>query len=139
MPPSSSIPPAAPGGAPPGEAEVIVDFLFERGLLFVSVRNLGGRPALKVSVSFDRPFRGLGGTREMTSLPLFANIEFLAPGREITTLVDTTAGYFARKEPTKLAATVSYRTPSGGRRQTKIAHDLAIYRDLAYVEGGTFA
>ncbi|MGH3130827.1 MAG: hypothetical protein ACRDNX_08425, partial [Gaiellaceae bacterium] len=77
--------------------EVIVDFEFERGLLYVALRNLGDRPALKVSCAFDKQFRGLGGEREMNALRLFRNVEFLAPGKEIRTLVDTSAAYFARK------------------------------------------
>ena len=119
-----------------GDLQVVVDFEFEQGLLFVSVRNLGDRPALKVSAEFDKPFRGLGGAREMNGLSLFRKIEFLAPGREIRTLLDSSAAYFARREPTVLTATVTYRTVEGQRRQTKVTHDLAIYRDLAYVPQG---
>ena len=57
----------------------------------------------------------------------------LAPGKEIRTLVDSSAAYFARKEPTKLEIAVTYRDEDGARRQATIAHDLGIYRDLAYV------
>jgi hypothetical protein len=122
------------------DLQVIVDFEFERGLLYVSVRNLGELPALDVTTSFDKPFRGLGGRREMNGLRLFKRIRFLAPGREIRTLVDTTSAYFARKEPSLLTATVTYRTAGGGRRTHAITHDLAIYRDLAYLpEGATDA
>jgi len=53
--------------------------------------------------------------------------------KEIRTLVDSSAAYFARKEPTKLEIAVTYRDEDGARRQATIAHDLGIYRDLAYV------
>ncbi len=69
----------------------------------------------------------------MNSLALFQNIEFLAPGREIRTLVDTTAAYFARREPTRLTATVSYQTVRGEPRRTTMEHDLGIYREIAYI------
>jgi hypothetical protein len=118
------------------EPEVIVDFDFEGGLLFVGVRNLGARPALEVSTRFDKPFRGLGGARKMNGLALFKRIEFLAPGKEIRTLLDSSAAYFAREEPTLLTATVSYRTAAGERRRYAITHDLSIYRELAYVPEG---
>jgi hypothetical protein len=121
---------------PERELDVVVDFEFERGLLFVCVRNLSDRPALKVSTDFDKPFRGLGGRREMNGMRLFRKIEFLAPGKEIRTLLDSSAAYFARDEPTLLTATVSYRTATGERRRSTITHDLAIYRDLAYVPEG---
>ena len=50
-----------------GRPEVIVEFLFDRGLLSVSVRNIGRRAALSVAVSFDRPFTGLGGAKDVSS------------------------------------------------------------------------
>lgn len=118
------------------EPEVIVDFEFERGLLFVAVCNLSARPALEVSTRFDKPFRGLGGAREMNALALFKRIEFLAPGKEIRTLLDSSSAYFARDEPTLLTATVSYRTAAGESLRHAITHDLSIYRDLAYVPEG---
>ena len=129
-----------PRQRPAGDSDVIVDFVFEDGLLFVAVRNIGARPARGVSCTFDKPFSGLGGTRRMNELPLFRNIEFLAPGKEIRTLLDTSAGYFGRGEPTHLEATVAYRTSDGEERRSTITHDLGIYRDLAYVtEGGRSA
>ena len=118
------------------DLQVIVDFEFERGLLSIVVRNLGDRSALDVKVEFDKPFKGLGGAREMNRLALFTRIRFLAPGKEIRTLLDSSAAYFARKEPTRLTATVSYRTAAGERRRHAITHDLSIYRDLAYVPEG---
>jgi hypothetical protein len=122
------------------DLQVIVDFEFERGLLFIVVRNLGDLPAFEVTTEFDQRFRGLGGRREMNALRLFRGIEFLAPGKEIRTLLDSSAAYFARDEPTRLAATVSYRTAAGEPRRHAITHDLAIYADLAYEpEGDTDA
>ena len=115
------------------ESDVIVDFVFEDGLLYAVVANIGERPALKVSCRFEPEFSGLGGSVRVSRLPLFRNIEYLAPHKEIRTLVDTSAGYFARKQPRKVQVTVTYREESGARRQASIAHDLGIYRDLAYV------
>jgi hypothetical protein len=119
------------------ESDVIVDFVFEEGVLYATVANIGERPALKVSCRFEPGFHGLGGSVEISRLPLFRNIEYLAPQKEIRTLVDSTAAYFARKEPTKLRVAVTYRDESGARHQAEIAHDLGIYRDLAYVAPGS--
>jgi len=121
---------------PPSDLQVIVDFEFDRGLLSIVVRNLGDRPALDVEVEFDKPFTGLGGSREMNGLALFSKLRFLAPGKEIRTLLDAGSAYFARKEPTLLTATVSYRTPAGERHRHALTHDLSIYRDLVYLAQG---
>jgi hypothetical protein len=116
-----------------GAPEVIFEFLFDRGLLSLSVRNIGTRAARKVEISFDRNFTGLGGSKEMSVLPVFSNIEFLGPGREIVTLLDTSASYFSRKQPTRITARVSYLDADDRRYQSTIEHDLEIFRDLTWV------
>ena len=113
--------------------DVIVDFLFEDGLLFVAVTNIGPEPAQRVHVDFDPPFQGLGGTACIPGLPLFRNIEFLAPHRSIRTLVDSSAAYFARHEPERITAAIAYSDRAGNDFSCTILHDLAIYRDLAFV------
>jgi len=115
------------------EPEVILDIVFEDGLLYAAVRNISTRPAYRVSVGFDKGFTGLGGTQETSSLRLFRNIEFLAPQKEIRTLVDTASSYFARKQPKKLAADVRWRSSDGKRHSHRITHDLSIYEQVAYV------
>ena len=110
---------------------VIVDFIFERGLFFIAVKNISELPAYKVSVKFNQKLYGLGGAREVSALPLFRNIEFLAPHKEIATFLDSSDSYFARKQPTKVEAQISYRDPEGDKHNVTIAHDLEIYRNLA--------
>lgn len=121
----------APGGA--AGPEVVVDFEFRDGLLFVALANPSAHAALGVRVTFEPPFHGLGGEREIGRLALFRRLEFLAPGRRVETLVDATAAYFARREPTKVTATATFRDAAGGRHRREITHDLSVYRDLAYV------
>ena len=113
--------------------DVIVDFVFEDGLLFVAVQNIGSQPALRVQVAFDPAFMGLDGSTSIAELPLFRNIEFLAPSRTIRTLLDSSAAYFARQEPVRITAAISYSDRSGQKFSCVILHDLAIYRDLAFV------
>jgi hypothetical protein len=115
--------------------EVIVDVDFDRGLLFLVVRNIGERPALDVATRFDRKLVGLGGRRDVAALPLFRNIPFLAPGKDIRTLLDSTASWFARRRATKITARLTYRDTEGREYRGTMAHDLEIYRDIAYVRG----
>jgi len=116
-----------------GRPEVVVEFLFDRGMLSISVRNIGARPATNVAVKFDKRIIGLGGAKEISALPLFRNIEFLGPAREIVTIVDTSGSYFQRKQPTKLSARISYLDLQKQQYETTIKHDLEIYRELSYV------
>ncbi len=121
---------ASEDGARP---DVVLDVEFDQGLLWLVVANIGERPALAAQVRFEKPFRGLGGSIEVSALRLFRRIEFLPPGKEIRTLLDASAAYFARKEPTKLAATIVFRDDAGQGYERRVVHDLAIYRDIAYV------
>lgn len=113
--------------------EVILDVVFEDGLLFLSLRNIGMGAALDVSVEFDARIVGLEGEREVSALPLFKRLAFLAPGREIRTFLDRSASYFGRGQPERITATIHYRDGAGRRHTTTIHHDLGIYRDLGYV------
>jgi hypothetical protein len=115
--------------------EVIIDLDFERGLLFLGVRNIGDRPALDVQTAFNRKLLGLGGTKDVSALPLFRNIPFLAPGKEIRTLLDSAGSWFARRRATKITARVTYRDADGTDYRGTMSHDLEIYRELAYVRG----
>lgn len=116
--------------------QVIIDFALDGDGLFVVLTNLGPTPAYDVAVTFDRPFHGLGGARTMNDLAMFTRLLFLGPGRELRSLIDAGAAYFDRNEPTRLAATVSYRLPGGVRQRSTIRHDLTVYRDLAFPTKG---
>jgi hypothetical protein len=117
--------------------DVIVDFVFENGLLFVAVQNIGDEPALKVKTTFEKPFTGLDGTQETSSLPLFRKIEFLAPHKEIRTILDSTTSYFRRRQPEKIKAILKYRDRKNTLYEATFKHDLSIYRDITYVHPAT--
>ena len=117
----------------PRRPDVIVDFVFHAGLFFISIKNIGERPALAVSVRFDQRLAGVGGTKEISTLPLFRNIEFLPPKREIRAFLDTSASYFARQEPTRISARIAFGDPEGRRYAQDVHHDLEIYREIGYI------
>jgi hypothetical protein len=127
---SSSQPEARDKPLPGGD--VVLDVVFEAGFFHQEVVNLGRRPALNVSCRFEKPLTGVDGAI-VSQLPLFENVSFLMPGKRIRTLLDSSAAYFARGEPTTIAATVSYQDRRGRHHRTTIEHDLEIYRDLVYV------
>ena len=111
---------------------VVVDVLFEDGLLYLELANLSDRPALNVRCAFDPSLVDLQG-RDVAKLPLFRQVEFLGPRRSIRTLLDSTHGYFGRKGPTRVTVAVEYERPGEDRRSTTLAHDLEIFRELAYL------
>jgi hypothetical protein len=116
------------------DGDVILDVVFRQGLLFLVLANTGERPALAVRVKLDAPLTGVGGTKRLDRLALFRKLEFLAPRKSIEVFLDRSDAFFAREEPTRLTAAITWRTPAGERRSTTIVHDLEIYRDLGYLE-----
>lgn len=116
------------------DADVILDVVFDRGLLFLVIANMGDRPAIGVRVKFEQRFSGVDGTKRVDRLALFRKLEFLAPRKSIEVFLDRSGSYFARQEPTQLTAVISWRTPEGARRSTTVHHDLEIYRDLGYID-----
>ena len=111
---------------------VVVDVVFDGGVLYLELANLADRPALNVSCTFEPSLVDLEG-RDVSKLPLFRQVEFLGPRRRIRTLLDSHAGYFARKAATRVRVVVAYERPEGERRVTEVAHDLEIFRELAYL------
>jgi hypothetical protein len=114
--------------------DVIVDFIFHDGLFYISIINIGEKPVYKVSVKFDQKIYGIEGTKEISALPLFQNIEFLAPHKEITTFLDSSRSYFSRGEPAKISARISYRDSKGVKQTNTITHNLEIYKEIGFIQ-----
>ncbi|HKO60520.1 MAG TPA: hypothetical protein VJV03_05115 [Pyrinomonadaceae bacterium] len=114
--------------------EVIVEFLFDHGLLFISVNNIGDRGAVNVSVKFDQKIIGLGGSKDISQLPLFRSLQFLGPKREIVTFVDSSASYFGSKQPAHITARISYQDSDSRQYNDIIRHNLEVFRDLIYLD-----
>jgi hypothetical protein len=113
--------------------EVILEFLFDQGNLLIAIRNIGSLPALAVRTELEPAFKGLGGTQDFAELEVFQNIAFLGPQREICFLLDSSAAYFARREPTAVTARLTYADESGQKFETRIRHNLEIFRSLPYL------
>lgn len=59
---------------------MIVDFDVRDGLLFVSLANIGEGSACEVMTTFDPPFSGLEGSKDIGGMNVFRRVEFMAPG-----------------------------------------------------------
>ncbi len=113
--------------------EVIVDFIFNDGLLYIAVKNIGARPAFKVYTQFDKEIVGVAGEKKISDLALFKCLEFLPPQKEIRTFLDSSASYFARNEPLMISTRVTYEDSRKKRYVNKIDHNLEIYKEIGYI------
>ena len=130
---ATKTPPNDKNKTPVSRPEVILDFVFEQGLFYIVVENISDRPALEVSTRFEPQFRGVEGQVDISKLPLFENIEYLAPHKSIRTFLDTSAAYFERGEPTRISVHLSYHDKEHRQFHDTIHHDLSIYRDIGYI------
>lgn len=115
---------------PAGHPEVIVDFTLDDGLLTIHLKNIGDRSAYAVTTEFDKPFRGIEGTKRISEMRMFRKVEFMPPGKTFAQFVDAIGGYAKRKQPMRLVATVAYRDREGHRFEDRYVHDLRIYLEL---------
>ena len=125
----SSLQPAAPLEAAPW---VILDFVFDHGVLSISIRNIGARPAYVVRVEFSHKIMGMGGTVDVSALALFSKLEFLPPGKEISTHLDHSATYFRSEQPVEITANITYNDEAGEAYAKSIRHNLEIYRNILF-------
>jgi len=110
--------------------EVILDFEYVKGLLYIVVGNIGTSPAYSVSVEFDEKITGIGGEKEISSLNLFRDIGFLPPQKKIRVFVDSFPSYIARKQPMNVEVTITYYGEDKKKLSNSITHNLSIYQDL---------
>jgi len=116
---------------------VIVDFIFDRGVLSISIKNIGARPAFAVRVEFSHKLMGAEGTVEVSALPLFRALAFLPGGKEISTLLDTSTSYFRSNQPTQITTRIFYSDFWDVKFSNSIHHNLEIYRDIGYTTRST--
>lgn len=106
---------------------VVVDVVFDAGLLHLELVNLGDAPALDVTSSFEPPLIDAHG-RDVSELLVFRRLGFLAPGRRIRTLLGPSSAYFE-----SVTVQVEYSRAGRERHTTRVTHELAAFRELAYV------
>jgi hypothetical protein len=114
----------------PADDGVVVDVVLEDGVLYLELANLSDRPALNVACSFDPRLVDVQG-RDVSELRVFRHVDFLGPRRRVRTLLDSVHGHFGRKGASQFAVAVGYERPGAARVESKVTHDLELYRELA--------
>jgi hypothetical protein len=122
---------------PDPDPYVIVDFVFDRGLLSIVIKNIGTRPAFRVRVGFSHKVMGVEGAVEISALPLFCALDFLPGGKEISTFLDSSGSYFRSKQPVQITTKITYRDAGGEKFSNVIQHNLEIYREIGYAMRAT--
>ena len=117
------------------DPDVIVDFIFEEGLLFIAIHNIGLQPAYDISVQFKPKLTGIPAEKKkkISDIALFKQISFMPPDKQIRAFLDSSESFFSRNEPTKIVTHIRFENEKGNRFHNAITHNLEIYRDIGYI------
>ena len=118
-----------PPPLPPPNADVILDVDTTDGHLHFVLANIGPLPAHAVRVRFSHVVRNLAGLR-VGDNPLYAQLEFLAPGRRLPLFVDTLTGYLRRRQPMRFNVRLDWCDDAGHAQRRTITHDLTAWTQL---------
>ena len=113
---------------------VIVDFEYQNGLLFIVVENIGNDAAFDIVVKFNKEILGMQKTVDVSGLDIFNSLKFLPPEKKIRVFIDIFYSYIANRQPLKITAIASFSSKTKQRFQNTIPHDLTIYRNLPEIQ-----
>ncbi len=111
---------------------VIVDFLVDAEMVFLSIKNWSDYPAINVRIKPSDSIMGLGGRKDITDLSVFNEIKYLAPYKEIKIFIDEYHSFFENLKTPEIDFAVYYSDENGQAFRKKILHDLNIYKDLIF-------
>jgi hypothetical protein len=114
---------------PPAAADVILDVDVRNGTLHFVLHNIGLQPAHAVRVRFSRVLRDVAGLR-VGDNPLYTQLAFLAPGRQLALFVDTLAGYMQRRQPMQFDVRLTWCDDAGRPQHRSLSHDLTAHTQL---------
>jgi hypothetical protein len=110
-------------------AEVVLDVDVDDDRVHLVLANCGTAVATDVRVEFSRTLIGLGGSLEVSALPVFSHLGVLRPGRTLRIFWDAAAALLhSREKAGPFTATVSWSERSRPHQRAQYHHDLSIYR-----------
>jgi hypothetical protein len=132
-PAASRKPPAASASSTPSHesrrAEVVLDVDVDDDRVHLVLANCGTAVATDIRVEFSRPLIGLGGSLDISALPVFTRLGVLRPGRVLRIFWDAAPSLLhSREQGAPFTATVSWHERSKPHERAAYHHDLSIYR-----------
>jgi len=115
------------------QPEVIVDFEYENGFLFIVIENIGPDSAYDVSEKFDKSISSLQKNK-ISSLKIFKSLRFLPPRKKIRIFVDSYQSYIYNEQPLLIKIDIKFKNKTGKHFKNSILHDLSIYKDLMEID-----
>ncbi len=108
---------------------VVLDTALEDGLIWLIVENVGDASAHKISVRFSRKLMGLGGSIEVSALPLFKDLGFLPAAKNHRIVLDRADLVLTGRRSYVFTAIVDFQDDQGKAHTTRARHNLGIYTE----------
>jgi hypothetical protein len=103
----------------------------EKQRVHLVLTNCGDAVATDVQVKFSRVLSGLGGSLDVSGLPVFKRLGVLRPGRVLRIFWDAAPSLLSQRAQTApFVATVSWSERLRPRQHADYTHDLSIYKQL---------
>lgn len=120
--------PQAEPGPVTRSAEVVLDVDVEDDRLHLVLANCGDAVATDIQVEFSCALMGLGGSIDLSTLPVFTRMSVLRPGCTLRIFWDAAGALVGHGDKTpSFVATVSWTERHRGRQRAEYHHDLSIY------------
>lgn len=110
-----------------------VDFIPEKGLMFVIIANYEAFPLRDIKISFSETLPTIEG-KKLNHLNIFKNLAYLSPGRKIRIPAGGIRSILSSlRENKSVTISINYRLPDGKKTAYSIKHNLSIYEDLPQI------
>jgi hypothetical protein len=109
--------------------EIVFDFEYKDGLLFIILENIGYAPAYGLSVKFDKKVIG-HLDRQIDAMNVFTALAYMPPGKKFQIFVDSFKSYLAKEQPLIVNISLRYSDKFHRSHSESIMHNLSIYKDL---------
>jgi hypothetical protein len=110
--------------------EVILDFVYDKNLLYIIIENIGDAMAHKVSIDFDKKILGLNAEKDVSKMKIFKHLSTIPPKKRLNIFVDVFNSYVKNNQPLTLISKITYYDNNQRRFVDSIKHDLRIYSDF---------
>jgi hypothetical protein len=128
---ATAVPPLEAAPAAGRAAEVVLDVDVDESRVHLVLANCGDAVATDVQVEFSRPLTGLGGSFDLSAIPLFKRLGVLRPGRALRIFWDAAPALLSGDDrAAAFVATVSWTERARPRQRAQYHHDLSIFRHV---------
>lgn len=111
----------------------VLDFELIDESIYIRYYNASDIEAYNLSVEFSHSIPGFHGTRKISSLAVFRELNYMAPNKEFLIYVDDVGSFFEVLNIDSVRVDLKYQNKTGRRMSKSITHNLLVYKDIPII------